>query len=360
MKLFSRKAFDFLKVQKLLNENKIVTLAGSGDPHESYGRVDLLKRMVSKLDYDYLIFDGDYLEEPAYLKVGKEKETAKDAVTKLKNLFKTLEDVEKPVLFTGGNYEILGTVWDAIDDLGNDLFVNIGCDKLREKLIDHVFKSEVYMEISTVHETWPGNTFQHKKGNLIFLGVEGTNIINYTFPGERTESNIKWAIEEGLSERDIEYSNLILLTHVPPFGTRDQLGRFGVPPHMWGARKGSTALRDFLDSKKPLMIISGHIHENFGLFLIVEKNGARKTFNIDFKDRTKLLVAYDKNNTNVSLVLNKGTLENWNWSVVTISEIENYRLIDIEGEWLTKSGVKKQFKKYNKILDFDNVLNYFI
>ena len=90
MKLFSRKAFDFLKVQKLLNENKIVTLAGSGDPHESYGRVDLLKRMVSKLDYDYLIFDGDYLEEPAYLKVGKEKETAKDAVTKLKNLFKTL------------------------------------------------------------------------------------------------------------------------------------------------------------------------------------------------------------------------------------------------------------------------------
>ncbi|MHA1470430.1 MAG: hypothetical protein ACTSSP_07705 [Candidatus Asgardarchaeia archaeon] len=78
------------------------------------------------------------------------------------------------------------------------------------------------------------------------------------------------------------------------------------------------------------------------------------------EDRTKLLVAYDKNNTNVSLVLNKGTLENWNWSVVTISEIENYRLIDIEGEWLTKSGIKKQFKKYNKILDFDNVLNYFI
>ncbi|MFW9800306.1 MAG: hypothetical protein ACFFD9_07715, partial [Candidatus Thorarchaeota archaeon] len=59
-------------IESFLQDSTILEFAGSGDPHEEYGKVKLLLENLKACPPDLLLFDGDYLAEPAYLKAGED------------------------------------------------------------------------------------------------------------------------------------------------------------------------------------------------------------------------------------------------------------------------------------------------
>jgi Icc-related predicted phosphoesterase len=347
-------------VETYLRDNQILEFAGSGDPHEEKGKIRLLLDNLKETTPDILLFDGDYLAEPAYLKAGLDQaDIAKDSVVILKDILETLHDSPVSSYCVAGNYEMFGTTSDAVEEIGADHIVDVGSDKNSNSIQDRIHPDDIYMDLQSVRTTWPGGV--HKKSGFAFIGVEGSNPINQTFPGERSEENLKWATDKALSKVEQESKNVIIATHSPPFGMRDRLGRFGVPPHLWGAQKGSIALRELADEYRPFMILVGHIHEAFGAYISVKRTDEagekiEETVDIDFGNRSKITIGYDVSKTSVTITLNKGTLEYWNWSRVRIAENGNLRILDIEGEWLDRKGRKKPFKKFSQILDYDDVL----
>ncbi|MFQ5833229.1 MAG: metallophosphoesterase [Candidatus Thorarchaeota archaeon] len=360
---FRRKKKPSFKIGELeayLNDNKVFEFAGSGDPHEEVGKVRLLHENLKNCPPDVLLFDGDYLAEPAYLKVGTDQsEISKESVEKLKELLSTLLDSPAPALCVAGNYEMFGTTADAIEAIGSENIRDVGTDKDSDSRVDRIHPDETYMDLQTRRTTWPGGLYEMSGFSII--GVEGSNPINHTFPGERSEENLTWAVNDAVQRADTRPENLIIATHSPPFGMRDRLGRFGVPPHLWGAQKGSTALRSIADEQRPFLILVGHIHEAFGAHITVKGTDEAGTTveekqDIDFGNRTKLTIGYDTSKTSVSITLNKGTLEYWNWSRVRVAQEGTLRIVDIEGEWLDRQGRKKPFKKCNQVLSYDDVL----
>ncbi|UCE10449.1 MAG: hypothetical protein JSW61_00560 [Candidatus Thorarchaeota archaeon] len=351
------------QIETLLQDSTVLEFAGSGDPHEEYGKVRLLLENLKACPPDVLLFDGDFLAEPAYLKTSQDIEAiAEKSVEKLTSLLELLVDSPSPSLCVAGNYEILGSTYDAIEAISSDRLLDIGCDKTSEPRIDQIHEDSVFMDLYTERTTWSGGVYEI--GGFALLGVEGSNPINSTFPGERSEENLKWAFPETTSKASVGSQNHIIATHGPPFGYRDRLGKFGVPPHLWGAQKGSVALRNYVDSQKPFMTVVGHIHEAFGVHVrsTDKQTGETKETVIDkdFGNRTKIIIGYDKNKADVSITLNKGTLEYWNWSRVRIAEEDSYRLVDIEGEWLDKKGRKKPFKKCSQIIDLNDAVTYLL
>jgi Icc-related predicted phosphoesterase len=330
-----KSSFKVEDIEAYLQQNQTVEFAGSGDPHEEKGKVKLLLENLRDCTPDILIFDGDYLAEPAYLKAGADLSIiAKESVEKLTDLLKTLEDSPAPTFCVAGNYEMFGTTAEAVEAIGIDKLRDIGCDKSSKSRIDNIHPDEIYMNLQSKRETWPGGIFKEK--GFAFIGVEGSNPINHTFPGERSEENLRWAIHDAVSRAGMKPENTIIATHSPPYGMRDRLGRFGVPPHLWGENKGST----YISIKR------------------TDENGqiVEEKYDIDFGNRTKITIGYDTSKTSISITLNKGTLEYWNWSRVRIVEEGTERIIDIEGEWLERKGKKKIFKKINELIDYDGVL----
>jgi Icc-related predicted phosphoesterase len=360
---FRRKQKSSFKVEDLdayLQQHQVLEFAGSGDPHEEKGKVKLLLENLKNCPPDILVFDGDYLAEPAYLKAQEDlSRIAKESTEKLIAILKTLEDSPAPTICIAGNYEMFGTTADAVEAIGRDTIRDIGCDKSQESRIDNIHPDEVYMDLQSKRVTWPGGVTREKE--FAFVGVEGSNPINYTFPGERSEENLRWAVDHAISRANMRPENTIIATHSPPFGMRDRLGRFGVPPHLWGEHKGSTALSEFISERQPFLVLVGHIHEAFGAYIVVtrtDENGQKveEFRDLEFGNRTKVTIGYDTAETSVSIALNKGTLEFWNWSRVRIAEEGTGRVVDIEGEWLDRKGKKKQFKKVNEVLDYDGIL----
>ncbi|MFW9811055.1 MAG: metallophosphoesterase [Candidatus Thorarchaeota archaeon] len=355
-----KSSFKVEDIEAYLEQNKTLEFAGSGDPHEEKGKVNLLLENLRNCIPDILVFDGDYLAEPAYLKARADLSLiAKDTVEKLTDLLSTLESSPAPTICIAGNYEMFGTTADAIEAIGSDQLHDIGCDKSEKSRIDNIHPDEIYMDLQSKRETWPGGIFEEK--GFRYIGVEGSNPINHTFPGERSEENLKWAIEDAISRTNVKAQNTIIATHSPPYEMRDRLGRFGVPPHLWGESKGSTSLREVADEYRPLLVLVGHIHEAFGAYISIKhtnENGQieERIHDLDFGNRTKITIGYDTSKTSVSITLNKGTLEYWNWSRVRIAEEGTERIIDIEGEWLDRKGKKKKFKKVNELIDYDEVL----
>ncbi|MFX1482145.1 MAG: metallophosphoesterase [Promethearchaeota archaeon] len=355
-----KSSIDAADVESYLQQNQLLEFAGSGDPHEEKGKVNLLLDNLKNCPPDLVVFDGDYLADPAYLKAQADLSViAKESVEKLTDLLKTLEASPAPTVCVAGNYEMFGTTADAIEAIGSDRIRDIGCDKTLDSCIDNIHPDEIYMDLQSKRETWPGGIFEER--GFTFVGVEGSNPINHTFPGERSEENLRWAVDHAVSRAKPKPENTIIATHSPPFGMRDRLGRFGVPPHLWGEHKGSTALAEFFNEYRPFLVLVGHIHEAFGAYISIkytDENGqvVEETKDLEFGNRTKITIGYDTAKTSISITLNKGTLEYWNWSRVRLVEEGTERIIDIEGEWLDRKGKKKPFKKINELMDYDGVI----
>lgn len=95
-----------------------------------------------------------------------------------------------------------------------------------------------------------------KIGNIRFIGLGGSNPTPFNTPFELSEEEIEKALDEMVcsAEKAEDCGTIVLLTHAPPHGARDELP-FG---HV-----GSKAIQKFLDRVD--LIVCGHIHEAKGL-----------------------------------------------------------------------------------------------
>ena len=85
--------------------------------------------------------------------------------------------------------------------------------------------------------------------NFTLSGFGGSNISPFGTPSEYTEEEIM----RGLSK--LSYKDTILVTHAPPYGTKlDRIRN--------GKSIGSTSIRAVIEEKKPLVAVSGHVHES--------------------------------------------------------------------------------------------------
>lgn len=93
-------------------------------------------------------------------------------------------------------------------------------------------------------------------GGVRFIGLGGSNPTPFHTPFELSEEEIEKALEGMVcsAENAENCGTIVLLTHAPPHGARDELP-FG---HV-----GSTAIQKFLDRVD--LIICGHIHEAKGI-----------------------------------------------------------------------------------------------
>ncbi len=93
-------------------------------------------------------------------------------------------------------------------------------------------------------------------GNIRFIGLGGSNPTPFNTPFELSEEEIESALEGMVcsAENSKECGTIVLLTHAPPHGARDELP-FG---HV-----GSKAIQEFLDRVD--LIVCGHIHEAKGM-----------------------------------------------------------------------------------------------
>jgi uncharacterized protein len=104
-------------------------------------------------------------------------------------------------------------------------------------------------------------------GEVCLVGIGGSNVTPFSTPSEFSEEEIFTitsralaqgreyiALAEPLYNRRIP---LILVSHVPPYNTR--IDRIHSGKHV-----GSTALRSLIESYRPDLCITGHIHEGKG------------------------------------------------------------------------------------------------
>ncbi len=78
------------------------------------------------------------------------------------------------------------------------------------------------------------------KKDISFVGLSGININEF----------------KAIEEKKMIDEKTILVTHVPPFNTKDKI--------FIGLRGGSKDLRELVDKFKPRLVLSGHIHEDPG------------------------------------------------------------------------------------------------
>jgi len=85
-------------------------------------------------------------------------------------------------------------------------------------------------------------------GGTGIVGVGGSNITPFHTVWELSEDEITAILLRNYREGDV------ILSHAPPYGTRADLTHSGL--HV-----GSRALREFIEKKKPPLVVTGHIHE---------------------------------------------------------------------------------------------------
>ena len=99
-----------------------------------------------------------------------------------------------------------------------------------------------------------GNAAEIGGHRLVGLGGSNITIFHTAFELEEEE------LYEGLKKNASE--GMILMTHAPSYGILDQIPS--------GLSVGSPAIKKIVDEYRPILALSGHIHEAMG---IVEENG---------------------------------------------------------------------------------------
>lgn len=94
-------------------------------------------------------------------------------------------------------------------------------------------------------------------GDITVLGVGGGPISHFGTPFEMTEKEVTHVLNQGLKNCFLKRW-FILVSHSPPRNTRVDLAYNG--EHV-----GSASLRNFIEDKKPHIVLCGHIHEAKGI-----------------------------------------------------------------------------------------------
>lgn len=97
---------------------------------------------------------------------------------------------------------------------------------------------------------------------LVFSGSGGGSKFSGTTPNERTDEDlvgdlrlVDASASDDASGESSSWNNLILITHNPPKDTKLDM----IPN---GMHVGSPLIRSFIEIHKPLLVVSGHIHES--------------------------------------------------------------------------------------------------
>lgn len=93
-------------------------------------------------------------------------------------------------------------------------------------------------------------------GDCYVAGLGGSNITIFNTPFELPEDEIDAKL------RSISKKGMILMTHAPSYGTLDHIPN--------GTSVGSPAIAKIVEDYKPIVALSGHIHEDIGA---IEKDG---------------------------------------------------------------------------------------
>lgn len=159
----------------------------------------------------------------------------------LKNLFDSVDMEKFDLLLCCGDITSFGGEKEAKDLL--ELIPNIqfytvfgNCD--RSEVKDYIESKGI-----SLHEK------EVKIGDYSIGGFGGSNKSPFGTPSEYDE----YQLMTGLSK--LSFQNMILVTHVPPYGTK--LDRIGDSKSI-----GSTSVRGIIEEKQPLVAISGHVHES--------------------------------------------------------------------------------------------------
>ena len=95
------------------------------------------------------------------------------------------------------------------------------------------------------------------QGDLCFVGVGGCPPSPFFTSNEFSEEQILGILENAYSKAD-ETKKLVLVSHAPPYNTR-------VDAAILGKHVGSRSVRKFIEDKKPILALCGHIHEARGV-----------------------------------------------------------------------------------------------
>lgn len=97
-------------------------------------------------------------------------------------------------------------------------------------------------------------------GDFIFIGSGGGSKFTGATPNERTEEELisDLNLTELKAPENSNIKNLIAVSHNPPHGTK--LDKVAPLIHA-----GSKLIRKFIETYRPLLFISGHIHESYAV-----------------------------------------------------------------------------------------------
>jgi len=139
-----------------------------------------------------------------------------------KIMLKELEKAGKPMLLIPGNHEIKEELRITAEEFEYVIYIHKGSYQL---------------------------------GEYIFFG--------YGNPGfsmqEKEFEKVAKQFKKTLKKND----KVVLITHGPPYGTHLD--------HLHGRHVGCKSITDFIKDTKPVLSISGHIHETFGVKQVFEK-----------------------------------------------------------------------------------------
>lgn len=180
------------------------------DIHGRKNAVDELKRVVQGRSIDYVVVAGDITH---FGSIGE----AQELLWKLAGI--------APVLFVPGNCDPPDLLY--IDSIGDTIFNIHG--RLR------------------------------KLNNYLIYGIGGSITTPFNTAIEYSEKDLAEFINRIAS---IDTSRVIIVSHNPPYGILDKT--------LSGIHAGSKTLRSFLDERKPILWITGHIHEARG---VIEDRG---------------------------------------------------------------------------------------
>lgn len=101
------------------------------------------------------------------------------------------------------------------------------------------------------------------RDGLVFAGSGGALKFTGTTPNERSDEELVSDLrivreQEPHAEGGVRWPNLIALVHQPPKDTKcDRITA--------GVHVGSPLIRAFIEEVQPLAVVTGHIHESFGI-----------------------------------------------------------------------------------------------
>jgi Icc-related predicted phosphoesterase len=108
---------------------------------------------------------------------------------------------------------------------------------------------------------WPGSETVHGLhgrceylGAMAFIGLGGSPHGAFTTPIEYSEKEAAQVLQRALS--NYHGGDLILVSHCPPKDTKIDL--------VIGQHIGSGTVREFIERARPILVVSGHVHEAQG------------------------------------------------------------------------------------------------